>query len=125
MPLPRSRRGDCSPITQRMASTTFDFPQPLGPTTAVIPSLKSIRVLSTNDLKPFSSSDLIRNGPPDDRGRTAAPSGRMWQRLEEGVGSVYHPEGRIANTKSSGPGRFPRQEPTAAAGSFGWASYWR
>ena len=30
--------GDCSPITQRMASTTFDLPHPFGPTTAVIPS---------------------------------------------------------------------------------------
>ena len=34
MPLPRRRRGACSPIAQRIASTTFDLPQPLGPTIA-------------------------------------------------------------------------------------------
>ena len=60
MPLPRSRRGACSPITQRIASTTFDLPQPLGPTTPVMPGLNETTVLSTNDLKPWSSSDLSR-----------------------------------------------------------------
>ena len=37
---------------QRMASTMFDLPQPLGPTTAVMGSGKVNTVLSTNDLKP-------------------------------------------------------------------------
>jgi hypothetical protein len=60
MPLPRSRRGACSPITQRIASTTFDLPQPFGPTTPVMPGLNETTVLSTNDLKPWSSSDLSR-----------------------------------------------------------------
>src|SRR5699024_8985465 len=32
----RNRVGRCSPRTQRMASTILDFPQPLGPTIAVI-----------------------------------------------------------------------------------------
>ena len=35
---PRIAVGRCSPRTQRMASLMFDFPQPLGPTTAVMPS---------------------------------------------------------------------------------------
>ena len=38
---PRSCFGLCSPMTQRIASTTLLFPHPLGPTTAVIPSGKS------------------------------------------------------------------------------------
>ncbi|EKD27199.1 MAG: hypothetical protein ACD_79C00815G0001 [uncultured bacterium] len=42
----------CSPKTQRIASTTLLFPQPLGPTKAVIPLLRMISVLSANDLKP-------------------------------------------------------------------------
>jgi len=36
----RSARRDlwlCSPNTQLMASTTFDFPQPFGPTMQVVP----------------------------------------------------------------------------------------
>ena len=52
MPLPRSRRGDCSPIAQRMASTTFDLPQPLGPTMPEIPLSKEKAVLSTKLLNP-------------------------------------------------------------------------
>ena len=34
---PRNALADCSPRTQRMASETFDLPQPLGPTMAVTP----------------------------------------------------------------------------------------
>src|SRR5262249_37493707 len=52
----------CSPITQRMASDTLVLPQPLGPTTPVIPSPKCTAVRSTNDLKPWISS-LWRNIP--------------------------------------------------------------
>ena len=59
MLLPRRFLADCSPITQRMASTTFDFPQPFGPTIAVIPSGKSKTTLSTKDLKPIISSLFI------------------------------------------------------------------
>jgi len=42
----RRYEGACSPSTQRMASTMFDFPHPLGPTIAVMPSEKSKLVLS-------------------------------------------------------------------------------
>src|SRR5947208_682373 len=54
---PRNALADCSPSTQRTASSTLDFPQPLGPTIAVTPSWKLKTVLSANDLKPKSSSD--------------------------------------------------------------------
>ena len=52
----RSIRVLCSPRTHRIASTTFDFPQPFGPTIAVTPSLKLIVILSPKLLKPFISS---------------------------------------------------------------------
>src|SRR5207247_1058552 len=35
---PRSDFADCSPKTLRTASSAFDFPQPFGPTIAVMPS---------------------------------------------------------------------------------------
>jgi hypothetical protein len=38
-----------------MASTTFDLPDPLGPTTTVIPAVNSNRVRSAKLLKPLSS----------------------------------------------------------------------
>src|ERR1051326_2081081 len=46
---------DISPKDQRMASTILDFPQPLGPTTAVIPGSKSNLLRSAKDLKPTIS----------------------------------------------------------------------
>src|SRR4030095_4750666 len=49
---PRSALADCSPSTQRIASETFDLPQPLGPTMAVTPGRKLSEVLSGKDLKP-------------------------------------------------------------------------
>src|SRR5262245_22142178 len=52
---PRRLLADCSPSTQRTASTTFDLPDPFGPTTAVTPGGKSNAVLSAKLLKPTSS----------------------------------------------------------------------
>src|SRR6266496_676694 len=56
----RSARSDlwlCSPRTQEMASTTFDLPQPLGPTIHVVPEpLNVTTVRSQNDLKPTIST---------------------------------------------------------------------
>src|SRR5438445_3942893 len=49
---PRKALADCSPRTQRMASETFDLPQPFGPTIAVTPGWKLSGVLSANDLNP-------------------------------------------------------------------------
>ena len=49
---PRRDREDCSPRTHRMASEIFDFPEPFGPTIAVMPPRNLISVRSGNDLKP-------------------------------------------------------------------------
>ena len=48
---------------QRMASTMFDLPHPLGPTTAVTGSSIWSTVLSQKDLKPMISIFLIRMVP--------------------------------------------------------------
>ena len=55
---PRRFFADCSPRTQRTASDTLLFPDPLGPTIHVIPSLKSNVNLSANDLNPYISNFL-------------------------------------------------------------------
>src|SRR3954463_6548812 len=51
---PRRVLAPCSPITQASASTTFDLPDPLGPTTQVTPGSKANVVGCANDLKPLS-----------------------------------------------------------------------
>src|ERR1051325_6844328 len=60
MASPRSRFADCSPSTQRRASTRFDLPHPLGPTMPLIPLENSRLVGSTKDLKPNRSRRLMR-----------------------------------------------------------------
>ncbi len=54
----RTALGACAPSTHAIASTTFDLPLPLGPTTTVTPGSKSSEVGSANDLKPLRLSDL-------------------------------------------------------------------
>jgi hypothetical protein len=51
---PRSAAARLSPSTQRTASMTFDFPQPLGPTTPTRWPGTWIEVGSTKDLNPES-----------------------------------------------------------------------
>src|SRR5687767_1020891 len=63
--LPRSKVYDCSPRTQRRESATFDFPEPLGPTMAVIPPANSNVVLDAKVLYPCNSSDFRRRGMYD------------------------------------------------------------
>ena len=46
----------CSPKTQRIASTTFDLPEPFGPTMPITSSLKCNIVSLAKLLKPFISS---------------------------------------------------------------------
>ena len=54
---PRRLLADCSPNTQLIASLIFDFPQPFGPTMAVMPPpLNSTSERSQNDLNPTSST---------------------------------------------------------------------
>ena len=56
----RTRSGAWAPSTQPMASTTFDLPEPLGPTTTVTPGSSSSVVVSAKDLKPLRVS-VFRN----------------------------------------------------------------
>src|SRR5256885_2493815 len=51
---PRNTLAPCSPITHDSASSTLDLPEPLGPTTQVIPGSKRRVVAEAKDLKPFS-----------------------------------------------------------------------
>src|SRR5487761_2049349 len=53
----RTTLGPCAPSTHATASTTFDLPEPFGPTTTVIPGSSSIVVGSAKDLKPFIVSE--------------------------------------------------------------------
>src|SRR5207244_2407863 len=54
----RTVRGPWAPSTQATASTMFDLPLPLGPTTTVTPGSKSSVVVSANDLNPFRVRDF-------------------------------------------------------------------
>src|SRR5438552_3130484 len=63
MERPRRCFALCSPIAQRMASTTLLLPQPLGPTTPVMPSSKEKTMRSANDLNPVISTRRIFIGP--------------------------------------------------------------
>ena len=56
--VPRRVLTPCSPITQASASTIFDFPEPLGPTTAVMPGSNRRVVILANDLNPLIVSSL-------------------------------------------------------------------
>src|SRR5690348_2733000 len=49
---PRRLLAPCSPMTQERASTTLDLPEPLGPTTQVIPGSKRKVVAEAKDLNP-------------------------------------------------------------------------
>src|SRR3954454_16765669 len=74
---PRSALAPCSPSTQAMASTTLDLPEPLGPTTAVMPGSNRRVVAEAKDLKPFRVSDLRCTQAPDvvrRRGRQGSSS---------------------------------------------------
>src|ERR687886_1561414 len=51
---PRRLLAPCSPSTQAIASTTLLLPEPLGPTTAVIPGSSRSVVGDAKDLKPLS-----------------------------------------------------------------------
>src|SRR5256714_15087726 len=51
---PRSDFAPCSPITQASASTTLDLPEPLGPTTQVIPGSSLSVVAEAKDLNPLT-----------------------------------------------------------------------
>jgi len=50
----RNSEGAIDPAAQTMASETFDFPEPFGPTTTATPGSRRISTGSGNDLKPRS-----------------------------------------------------------------------
>src|SRR5437763_13188207 len=75
MPPPRKDLGLDSPIAQRIASSRFDLPHPLGPTTPVRPGSILSSVGSTKLLKPLSLSRRIFNLSPLPPSRLAANSG--------------------------------------------------
>src|SRR3954469_15037488 len=68
IPPPRSDLGLDSPMVQRIASSRFDLPQPLGPTTPVSPGSMRSSAGSTKLLKPPSLSRLILNAPRSPEG---------------------------------------------------------
>src|SRR5215218_5647599 len=61
---PRSDFAPCSPITQARASTTFDLPEPFGPTTQVMPGSSCSVVEDAKDLNPFRVRLFRYNGAP-------------------------------------------------------------
>src|SRR5215217_6409080 len=63
---PRNDLAPCSPITQLSASTTLDLPEPLGPTTQVMPGSKLRVVADAKDLNPRRVRLLRYNVPPLD-----------------------------------------------------------
>ena len=66
----RTAEGAWAPSTQPMASTTLDLPEPLGPTTTVMPGSRSRTVGSAKDLKPFRVRRLEEHLQPRVEGAT-------------------------------------------------------
>ena len=65
---PRSDLAPCSPMTQARASTTLDLPEPLGPTTQVIPGSSWSVVEEAKDLNPLRVRLFRYNGAPSQNG---------------------------------------------------------
>ena len=83
----RTTFGPWAPRTQATASTTFDLPDPFGPTTTVTPGSRSMVVGSAKDLKPFKVSDFrntVRSRYPCRGGATVDPPGGEPQRWQPG-----------------------------------------
>src|SRR5215510_2986174 len=79
---PRSAFAPCSPSTQAIASTTLDLPDPLGPTTQVMPGSSRSVVVDAKDLNPFAVKVLrctVLRGV--DRAAAAAREGWPFRRL--------------------------------------------
>ena len=89
----RSALGPWAPRTQVTASTTFDLPDPFGPTTTVTPGSNSRVVGSANDLKPLMRRrfrNIERNLLPrcEPFGEDSVP--RRGRSLRGGVGDDGH-----------------------------------
>src|SRR3978361_617375 len=103
---PRSVLAPCSPITHVSASTTFDLPEPLGPTTHVMPGSKRRVVGDAKDLKPFSVR-LLRCTTS----HTTAAFGYLSTKPENGGPA----SNQSATTASTAPGVLP---PSSRSRSF-------
>ena len=110
----------CSPSAQRSASARLLLPEPLGPTTALIPPPNSTSVRSANDLKPWRRSARRRGGRAH-RDVTRPPGRRRRGRTSRTApiaspGSPRAPGARPRSPRSAGtapprrraPGRRPR-----------------
>ena len=96
---PRSAFAPCSPSTQAMASTTLLLPDPLGPTTAVMPGSKRSVVAEAKDLKPFTvrvcrCTVLQRDGRMGrlcrSDGGSGADAGHSRRRAPTDSGATWH-----------------------------------
>src|SRR3954470_13173268 len=77
---PRSDLAPCSPITQARASTTLDLPEPLGPTTQVIPGSSWSVVAEAKDLNPLRVRLFRYTGLPRRYGAWRADAGEAQRR---------------------------------------------
>src|SRR5690349_23148418 len=103
---PRRLLAPCSPMTQARASTTFDLPEPLGPTTQVIPGSSWSVVEEAKDLNPLRVRLFRYNGAPSQMANNGADAGEA-QRL--------HPSGAPPSDRESRPPR-ERACPPASTG---------
>src|SRR5687768_18568963 len=83
IPPERIDLGELSPMTQRIASSRFDLPQPLGPTTPVRPGSMRSSAGSTKLLKPASLSLRISIAWAGSGARLPRP-GSLQRRLDGG-----------------------------------------
>src|ERR1700677_2898471 len=93
---PRRLLAPCSPITQESASTTLDLPEPLGPTTQVIPGSRRSVVAEANDLKPRRVRDFRYTRPLLPRDCPAERSALAHYRFRAADRGERHGNGRNA-----------------------------
>src|SRR5688572_24079449 len=84
---PRRDLAPCSPMTQARASTTLDLPEPLGPTTHVMPVSNWRVVEDAKDLNPRSVRLLRYNVAPT----TTAGCAVQVRGLEDTLGDQMPP----------------------------------
>src|ERR1700727_2510506 len=95
---PRRLLAPCSPITQDSASTTFDLPEPLGPTTQVMPGSRRSVVAEAKDLKPRSVRDFRYTRTPLPRNCPAMRPPAI------GLAPEHYRSGRTAAGNGTEPG---------------------
>ena len=119
----------CSPSAQRSASARLLLPDPLGPTTALIPRPNSIVVRSANDLKPCSRSARRRgsasgggSSEPSSPSPLMAPTRRA-RRSRAGC-SIACDAAAVSAVRRDGPWPVPSNCPstqTSIRNDFSWS----